>query len=403
MAGAVGAGPRGLQVWERPLTLWLLILAWSFAPVAAALYAVLARRSARLSVSAQVATDAGPLVLLRPAAGAEPELYRSLASSRHVPRDASVRFLLASIDDAAYPCAEAVAEELRGEGVDAACLITGATKANKKADQIARALSALPRRPGQVLAVVDSDVELDERSLAGLLGPIATGESDVAWAVPVETEPRTLADHLSATILGGSLHAFALLSRLDDRGMVGKCFAMRRELYADLDPHSFVATLGEDMDLARRITQRGGRLTVQSEPVRSLAKGRSLREVWARYRRWITVIRAQRPHLLPSYPLLFACTPILLVLSGVLAIGGDASSAIGTASAALLARASVASVARAASRRPTSFGSLAWLPWLALAADLLLLVAFVGALASRRVVWRGTPLIVRNGAAEVDG
>ena len=41
--------------------------------------------------------------------------------------------------------------------------------------------------------------------------------------------------------------------------------------------------------------------------------------------------------------------------------------------------------------------------WLTLAADLLLLTAFVGALASRRVVWRGTPLIVRNGTAEVDG
>ena len=385
------------------MNLLLLVQAWSLAPVAVALYAVVARRSARLSVSAQVTTDAGPLVLLRPAAGAEPELYRSLASSRHVPRDASVRFLLATMDDAAYPCAEAVAEELRGEGVDAACLITGATKANKKADQIARALSALPRRPGQLLAVVDSDVELDESSLAGLLGPIATGESDVAWAVPVETEPRTLADHLSATILGGSLHAFALLSRLDDKGMVGKCFAVRRELYADLDPHSFVATLGEDMDLARRITQRGGRITVLVEPVRSLAKGRSVREVWARYRRWITVIRAQRAHLLPSYPLLFACTPILLVLSALLAIGGDTSAASETAMVVLLTRVSVAAVARASSRQPTSLASLARLAWLTLAADLLLLTAFVGALASRRVVWRGTPLIVRNGTAEVDG
>ena len=42
--------------------------------------------------------------------------------------------------------------------------------------------------------------------------------------------------------------------------------------------------------------------------------GRTFADVVARYARWITVIRAQRPHLLPSYPLLFAQLPLVLAL-----------------------------------------------------------------------------------------
>ena len=56
---------------------------------------------------------------------------------------------------------------------------------------------------------------------------------------------------------------------------------------------------------------------------RSMARGRRLRDAVARYGRWLTVIRAQRPALLTSYPLLFGATVPLALLAGLTAVFTD--------------------------------------------------------------------------------
>jgi ceramide glucosyltransferase len=102
------------------------------------------------------------------------------------------------------------------------------------------------------------------------------------------------------------------------------------------------------------------------------------------------VIRAQRPALLPSYPLLFFATPLILLLSAVCAAGAPLLGA----AAALLAIASRLAVALVASRAAGRRLGLGRAAIDALLADALLAAAFARALRSREVVWRDNVITI---------
>jgi ceramide glucosyltransferase len=153
--------------------------------------------------------------------------------------------------------------------------------------------------------------------------------------------------------------------------------------------------LGEDIELARRISAAGYGVRVAPAVARSLNVGRSWHEAALRYARWLGVIRAQRPHLLASYPLLFCATPLILAGCALVANGAPAL-ALGAAVIALSARLVAAISARLLAGLQFSLrASMAD----SVRADALLAHAFARALVSRTVIWRGRRLTVdRRGA-----
>jgi len=334
------------------------------------------------------------ILLVRPCAGLERSLSRTLSSLPRQSHDLllRVRFAVASLEDPAAPIAADAVASIREEHIpDVALLVTRAIGPNAKADQLARVIDE-ETEDAEIVVVADSDVDLTDFDLASFVEPLRM-DSNVAavWAPPIEVAPLTWGDHASAAILDSSLHSFALLGALDKGGMVGKLVALRRR---DLDAvEGFAALrgyLGEDMELARRLLARGKRIVRhRSQPAHSLAAGRTLRAVIGRYVRWLMVIRAQRPHLLPSYPLFICLAPLLLVLAAVGKLGALAAVVvIARLAIALLAR------ARSGSKRP-----LRTLLVDALVSDLVLLTAFVVvATKNPSFSWRGRELrIGRDG------
>jgi ceramide glucosyltransferase len=338
-------------------------------------------------------TLARRVLVVRPCAGREPHLERTLASSRCLP-DASVVFAVRDGDDPAFDVAWRACVELSRSGADARLVITHAHGANRKAAQIAVALEAVAT-PYDVIVVADADVEIDAETVDALLAALEDERVGAAWASPVETAASTFADRISAAVLDASLHAFPLLAALDARGMVGKLFAVRREALERAGGFSAVADcLGEDMELARRLRACGHDVVAVPAFAASRASGRRLGDVVARYARWIAVVRAQRTPLLAAYPLLIASAP-LFVLSAFLLWASGRPLALVACAAVLAVRLAIAVVARRRTRRPLGGRAL---PLDAFAADVLLLVAWVRALVSRRVVWRGVELrIARDG------
>jgi ceramide glucosyltransferase len=130
-------------------------------------------------------------------------------------------------------------------------------------------------------------------------------------------------------------------------------------------------------------------------PARSLAHGRSYGALVARYARWLTVVRLQRPWLLPSYPLLLASLPMVAALALVALATGAPTRAVALAVASpLVARWALAFALGAKLGRG---GSLArrWLePFLA---DALLTVAWLRAVTRSDVQWRGRALRAEGG------
>ncbi len=361
------------------LAAWLV---WADAVASTSVWAVL-----RASSAPPRGTFAGSVVLVRPCAGAHEHLERALASTSALVGTPKLSVVLAVRDaaDRAAPVARRAHVELARAGLDVRLVWTGAPGPNRKIGQLAAALAVAPQADAIVIA--DADVELDRATVDDLLATLAAG-AGASWAAPVEPRPASLADRASAAVLDSSLHAFPLLAALDARGMVGKLVAVRRtalERAGGLAP--LAEFLGEDLELARRLHARGFRVVRARAMARSIVSHRTMSAVFARYARWLAVVRAQRPALLLAYPLLLASAPLLL--ASALALRAPLAAAIVVA-----ARTALAAAARVRTGAPIRWPTL---PVAALAADVLLLAAFARALASTRVVWEGVALRVRGG------
>lgn len=367
-----------------------LMLAWASAVAVTSGVAAGRALARRRAVDRPSPLPSGPrpsVVVVRPCAGLEPHLSRSLRSTATLRYSGGLRVVLSTStpDDPARPVLHRIAAELRREGLRIDVEVVPPCGTNLKASQLS---GVIDQAPDEVAMVIDSDVELGGLDLDCLLAPLHDPGARVGavWCAPVEREPAGLGDRISAAVLGGSLHAFALLGTLDPSGLVGKTFAVRTDALREAGGFgALVQHLGEDMELARRLAARGWSTAMGTAVVGSLASGRRVRDVLARYARWLMVIRAQRPALLLSYPLLLAATP-LLVLAGMVGMGLGVPLAGIATGVASLARIGVALVARTlGGRRLVATGVLLDV----VLADLVLLVAFArAALGPARVRWR---------------
>jgi len=371
-----------------------LVALWSAAYAAAAAIArvrvIAAGAPSPTARPSELGAEADDAVLVRPLAGVERGLADRLSRAGGA---RVVRFALGTADDGAAPLARDAAKALRERGLDAAVIVTRARGPNHKSDQLARALATDAGRAARIVVVADSDVDLGDDAVTRLLD--AMNGADAAWAPPVERGPTTTwGDRASQAVLGASLHSFPLLAGIHPSGLVGKLFAVRREALDAVGGFAALTTfLGEDMELARRLREAGSRVIVAPLVAHAMGSGRELRDVLARYVRWLLVVRAQRAYLLPSYPFLLAATPLLLGLLIASLARHDTVLLVATC-AGLLVRLGIACMAR-------SVGGQRFAPVTAigqsLLADATLMIAFGLALSTRTITWRGRCLAITSG------
>lgn len=334
-----------------------------------------------------------PAIVVRPCAGAEPHLaytLESITASRST-FPLSVVMTVARADDPALPIAERAARALVRAGIPAEAVVVVAEGPNQKAAQLA-AISR--QRSPQVLISADSDVDLSGVDLDALIAPLVSGEAAATWAPPVEDEGLTPGDRASRALLDSSLHAFGVLAAIDPGGFVGKLHALRSDAVQRAGGLAALSDyLGEDLELGRRLRASGQRIRAVPLRARSRVSGRSVAAVIERYGRWLAVIRAQRPALLVTYPLLFFPLPLIAVAAAI-----DPGQGLAALLIVLLSRWILGLTARRASGRDSRGLAAA-----VISADLLLAAAFVRALGSRRVRWRGRVLRLHRGRLRPEG
>ena len=350
---------------------------WIWAAVVAIVSGVAIFRRSR--APRQILKACPRLMIVRPCAGAELGLLARLSVVGDWPRRPRVCFSVTDAKDPAYIVAAAAAQALKARQIKAEVRVITTDAPNRKAAQLLAWFDAAP--PDAIFINVDSDVDLTGFDGAGLIG--ALEDADAAWTPPSEHTPRTVGDHASAAFLNASLHSFALLGGLDPAGLVGKVFAVRVGKMRDAG--GFVKLpncLGEDMEIARRIRANGGKVALHPGVAVACPQGRTFGDVVARYARWLAVIRAQRPALLLSYPLLFGATLPLVILSVIFGAWGPLG-------LALAARVGVVIAARRFNARPVGVRSI--LPAVFLG-EIVTWGAFLRALSTRTVIWRGRRL-----------
>ncbi|MDP3278054.1 MAG: glycosyltransferase [Deltaproteobacteria bacterium] len=334
------------------------------------------------------------VLVLRPCSGADPELSRnlcSLARTTQASRDAlslTCLLLVDSARDPAWPTAVDAAQWLTEQGIPTAVLLTHARGPNHKCDQLARGVAHSPE--SAIVLVADADVDLTHTDLTLFTRDLAHGTHAALWApVPESPTPRTLGDRASLAVLTGSLHAFALLARLDPASLVGKLFALRADALALVGGFaSLTRDLGEDMALAHALRAQSLSVRAIAPMALSTAHDRSWSQARARYARWLMVIRTQRPALLRSYPLLFA-SPIAQVLCALALSLWAPRASLTLALTVIFARSWVSAHAIAASGQRRTLRRVLCDPWLA---DVLLWGAYRRARTMTEVQWRDTAL-----------
>lgn len=338
------------------------------------------------------------LVLLRPCEGSEPGLLQNLRSSLSVayPGPRRVLFLVPSVQDAAYGIARAAC--LHAAPGSAAVLVTapGATH-NRKVAQLEAGCAASRE---ELLVIADSDVRLcgDDLTLlvSALLQPDGQRRAGAAFSAPAEIAPQTRWDRASAALVGGSAQNFRALYGLYHLyggvpSMAGALCVLRRSALDAVGGFSAVRDrLGEDYEIARRLVGHGYAVALSPSPARCTDGGRDRRRAVSRVARWLTVVRAQRPLLLCSYPLFVAALPALLLLSVCVR---SPLLWLFTAAGALL-RARLGQLLRRS--QGVRLGLLTALGEVLLAEGLLWL-GLLRALGSRHVSWRGHRFRIARG------
>ena len=363
---------------------WTIIAGWLATLAIITCRVALPRRLPRATRA-----PAARYTLIRICGGPEPHLVHNLLSARDITGIKPTHTLLVVPGaDPQRAAVEKASRSLAAHGCPATVLATDVCGANHKVAQMAAAFSHWPKHEDVVCA--DGDVDLSHYPMDALRAPLQNPQQAAVWA-PCAELADSAGKASAAAVLASSLQCFALLGRLDKSGMVGKLWATRSAHMVRAGGwQSLVDTLGEDMELARRFRRLGLKVSMAS-PAWSRPAPRSHRDAVARYARWFWVIRAQRPHLLVTYPTLFFGTSGIVALCALQAVQRPwLAGAVATV--AVLLRLMLTAVARRVMKAPNTH-----LLRDTLLSECTILAAFVCMLCQRTVRWRHQRLQVRRG------
>ncbi len=307
--------------------------------------------------------DAPPILLLRPADALTAVERRNLATPIRYPGPLEQIVVT--------PCRPLLPARVRWLRSDPAV-------PNRKVGHLVAALRAAP--PGDRIVVsIDADVRVDARMLAALAAAVRDGAA-LAAAAPRPLRARGVAARMvRALLVHGHLSFVALdVMRAGAPGVCGKAMALGPAALAMLPALGDV--VGEDLELAARLHAAGEGIRLVGPPAR-VPQAAPVREPVARFTRWMQVLAAHRPALVPAIPLLFAPTIPLGVLAAA-----TASPRLALAILALVV------VRTRLARRLCRRDALAW-PL----GEALLLAAWLRAIGARTVRWRGRRFVVRRG------
>lgn len=189
---------------------------------------------------------------------------------------------------------------------------------NRKVGHLSYGLSVLERDAHTVVVTADADVRVDGSLLVSLVEGLRDG-ADVVSAAPHPEVGPTLATRTVRGLLVQSHHSFRVLDVMaaGPRAMCGKVLALSEDAQNELV--KLQNCIGEDLELSLVMASQGRKVALASSVANvPQSAGLPMREVVARFTRWMQVLRAHWPALFPTVPVFFAPTPVLMVAAAVL-------------------------------------------------------------------------------------
>lgn len=171
----------------------------------------------------------------------------------------------------------------------------------------------------QVVLCVDADVRVDAALIGALVDELREGAA-LSSAAPRPTVSHSPGGRAVRGLLVQSHHAFEVIDVMSTgaRPICGKAIALAPVAAAELV--KLKDCIGEDLELSHVLHEKGLPVTLAKATANVPQADRvPLVPVIDRFTRWMQVLRAHRPGLFPTVPLLFAPTPMLMVLASIAA------------------------------------------------------------------------------------
>lgn len=192
------------------------------------------------------------------------------------------------------------------------------TTSNRKVGHVLNALAAVGELPrGAVVLCIDADIVADETLVRALTTAIQNGAC-AASAAPHPPAGTSLPSLCTRGLLVQSHHSFVALDamQLGAKAICGKALALSSDAVHEW--RRLEAVVGEDLELAKVLHAQGRSVAVVAVQARmTQSSSLTMHAVVDRFTRWMQVLRAHRALLFPTVPLLFAPTPVLLVLCAI--------------------------------------------------------------------------------------
>jgi len=236
-----------------------------------------------------------PVSNLKPIRGLDPDAYENFASfCRQDYPDYEIVFCVDNEEDTVLP----TIERLRAEFPERSIRVlfgSGRIAANDKVAKLARMVSEAAH---EYLVISDSDVRVQPDYLRNVIAPLADPAVGAVTCPYVPTEDRTVLESLQSIGMFSDFYAGCFVARKLDgvKFALGPTIATTRAHLAGFGGYASIENRpADDLLVGRMIAEQGYRVELLPYAVGTVPDYGSLRDLYHKRLRWMTVMRHMRP------------------------------------------------------------------------------------------------------------
>src|SRR5438128_7371321 len=236
-----------------------------------------------------------PISNLKPLRGLDPEAYENLASyGRQDHPEYELIFCVGDENDPSVP----VLEKLRRDFPDRQIRILFGSGRNAINDKVAKLVRMVNEARHEVLVINDSDVRVEPNYLRTVVAPLRDPKVRGVTCLYVSTQDKTFTQHLQSVGMISDFYPGILVARQLDgiKFALGQTIVTTRSHLAGFGGYEAIENRpADDLLVGRLIAEQGYEVELLPYAVRTVPDYDSLRDLFIKRLRWMTVMRHMRP------------------------------------------------------------------------------------------------------------
>jgi ceramide glucosyltransferase len=251
----------------------------------------------RYFVTAKLASNgfAPPVSILKPVRGLDPEAYDNFASfARQDYPVYEILFCVGDLSDPAFPVLQQIQQDFPETKIR---IIVGSGRQATN-DKVAKLARLVEEADHEYLVINDSDVRVEPEYLRRLVAPLADTAVGAVTCFYVPTKETTWVQSLQDVGMLSDFYPGILVAKQLDgvKFALGPTICTTRARLQEFGGYSSIENKpGDDLLIGRLIDEKGHEVILLPYAVSTVPDYQSLRELFFKRLRWITVMRHMRP------------------------------------------------------------------------------------------------------------